>query len=142
MLVLLRFKQDNIPHTCTCSYIKYIFFILAKKTSTVAANYNDELVGTILSSVLNEIISDSESEHEVDTASITPHFLPKTPKTSFPPRKCINVHCKEEKESLKETIYSLRKEINECKCRLLLILFFWIHKITDLVGLITNKTFS
>lgn len=75
MLVLLRFKQDNIPHTCTCSYIKYIFFILAKKTSIVAANYNDELVGTILSSVLNEIVSDSESEHEVDTASITPHFL-------------------------------------------------------------------
>jgi hypothetical protein len=41
----------------------------------------------------------------------------KTPKSSFPPKKCINVHCKKEKEkeALKEEIAQLKVEIDDCK---------------------------
>lgn len=50
-----------------------------------------------------------------------PQVGQKTPKSSFPLRKCINVHCKEEKEQLNATISSLREQIVECECRLLFI---------------------
>lgn len=41
----------------------------------------------------------------------------KTPKSSFPPKKCITVHCKKEKEkeALKEEIAQLKVEIDDCK---------------------------
>ena len=39
----------------------------------------------------------------------------KTPKSSFPPKKCINVTCKEEKQALKEEIALLKAEIDDCK---------------------------
>ena len=39
----------------------------------------------------------------------------KTPKSSFPPKKCINVYCKEEKEKLKEEIAKLQQEVENSK---------------------------
>jgi len=39
----------------------------------------------------------------------------KTPKSSFPQKKCINVYCKEEKQELKEEITELKAEIEELK---------------------------
>ena len=39
----------------------------------------------------------------------------KTPKSSFPPKRCINVMCKEEKQALKEEIALLKAEIDDCK---------------------------
>jgi len=39
----------------------------------------------------------------------------KTPKSSFPPTKCINVHCEEEKRDMKRQIESLKQEINDLK---------------------------
>lgn len=96
----------------------------AKKPSQEAASYNDELVTSILSPVRNHIESVSDSASEDDDIHVTTPPLPsmptsrpqvgqKTPKSSFPPRKCINVHCKEEKEKLNATISSLREQIIE-----------------------------
>ena len=40
----------------------------------------------------------------------------KTPKSSFfPPKKCINVYCKEEKQALQEENVRLKAEIEDCK---------------------------
>ena len=39
----------------------------------------------------------------------------KTPKSSFPPKRYINVICQEEKQALKEEIASLKAEIDDCK---------------------------
>ena len=39
----------------------------------------------------------------------------KTPKSSFPPKRCINVICKEEKQALKEETALLKAEIDDCK---------------------------
>ena len=106
--------------------------MLAKKTSQEAASYNNDLMASILSPVLNPIESVCDSASEDDDIHVTTPPLPsmsisrpqvgqKTPKSSFPPRKCISVHCKEEQERLNATIVSLRKQIVECECRLLFI---------------------
>lgn len=39
----------------------------------------------------------------------------KTPKSSFPPKRCINAICKEEKQALKEEIALLKAEIDDLK---------------------------
>ncbi|CAH3160430.1 unnamed protein product, partial [Porites lobata] len=39
----------------------------------------------------------------------------KTPKSSFPPRKCINVHCNDEKKKMKKEISLLKQEIEDLK---------------------------
>jgi len=46
---------------------------------------------------------------------VRPQVGMKTPKSSFPPTKCINVHCEEEKRDMKRQIESLKQEINDCK---------------------------
>ena len=38
-------------------------------------------------------------------------------KSLFPPTKCINVYCKEEKRELKRQIESLTQENDDCKYR-------------------------
>ena len=78
---------------------------------------------------VNSSSSEDEFEDELNitpTSTIvpTPCQLPplprpqvgnKTPKSSFPPKKCLNVHCKEEKAKLMEEIASLKEEIENCK---------------------------
>lgn len=71
--------------------------------------------------------SDSmESSEESDDGTwgcvaeqMRPQVGMKTPKSSFPPRKCINVHCHEEKRNMKKEISLLKKEIEDCKYPLL-----------------------
>ena len=46
---------------------------------------------------------------------VRPHVWMKTPKSSFPTTKCINVYCKEEKRELKRQVESLKQEIENCK---------------------------
>ena len=54
----------------------------------------------------------------------------KTPKSSFPPRKCINVHCNDEKKKMKKEISLLKQEIEDCKYPLSTLikknLYFWV----------------
>ena len=75
----------------------------------------------------NQEIMASSSDEESNTFNTPPapptQPLPlprpqvgmKTPKSSFPPLKCINVHCKEEKRELKSEIASLKQQIEDCK---------------------------
>ena len=69
----------------------------------------------------------SDDEHRNGTSVCTipaPRPLPppqrpqvgmKTPKSLFPPKRCINVVCKEEKQALTEEIALLKAEIEDCK---------------------------
>ncbi|KAJ7386202.1 hypothetical protein OS493_010595 [Desmophyllum pertusum] len=47
--------------------------------------------------------------------STRPQVGVKTPKSSFPPRKCINVSCKEEKQELRNNIAALKQQIEDLK---------------------------
>ena len=84
--------------------------------------YNDRLADNILSPIFAQTYADPESSDDdyVDeiTATRPPPSLPSLdsrPESSFPPRKCINVTCKEEKERLKAETACLKEEIEECK---------------------------
>ena len=52
------------------------------------------------------------------------------PKVFFPPRKCINVHCNDEKKKMKKEISLLKQEIEDCKYPLSTLikknLYFWV----------------
>ena len=78
--------------------------------------------------VIDNSDSSNSEESDVESNSYTAPPLPqlppplarpqvgmKTPKSSFPPTKCINVHCKEEKRDLRSQIASLKQEIEDCK---------------------------
>jgi len=75
---------------------------------TVADDSEDSIISS----------SSGESDTEVNTPQPLvqlpsqlmhrPQVGMKTPKSSFPPTKCINVHCKEEKRELKREVESLK----------------------------------
>ena len=109
--------------------------IVAKKAPSEALRQScAQLVATITAPIMEANDSAdsifSSSSGESDTEVNTPPPLPqlpsqlvrpqvgmKTPKSSFPPMKCINVHCKEEKKELKRQVESLKQEIKNCKYR-------------------------
>jgi len=96
--------------------------ICAQLVASITAPFTvaDDSEDSIISS------SSGESDTEVNTPQplaqlpsqlMWPQVGMKTPKSSFPPTKCINVHCKEEKRELKREVESLKQEIEDCKYR-------------------------
>ena len=85
-------------------------------------NHNPEHVVASSSSSGESSSGDSDSEvipleplPPLPSQLVRPQVGMKTPKSSFPPTKCINVHCKEEKRELKRQVESLKEEIEDCK---------------------------
>ena len=85
-------------------------------------NHNPELVVASSSSSGESSSGDSDSEvipleplPRLPSQLVRPQVGMKMPKFSFPPTKCINVYCKEEKRELKRQVESLKEEIEDCK---------------------------
>ena len=74
---------------------------------------------TALERVLTPPLGHASTHPKLPVLTTRPQVGNKTPKSTYPSQKCINVRSKEEKEQLKEKIASLEQQIEECKYKLI-----------------------